>query len=434
MENHRSIQDIIPPARSKPFRPSVPINTPNTPPGQSPPPTPPQPLDMRPNRPRGMAGMMIVVAGILIVLGVVLGVVSTFFHRAYVSITPSRYSAEINSTFESSPENPLLPYQKVTAEDTVSKTVPATGSQHVENHASGTITVYNSFTTKSERLITNTRFATKDGKIYRVHTPIVIPGYTTKAGIKVPGTIDVVVYADEAGDTYNSGPVDFTIPGLKGSKQYDLIFAKSKTPLAGGFIGEQAVVDPTVRASALESLKADLERSLRDKILTAAPSGSLVFNDTVSISYAEGTDTVEGENAKISVSGTAVAPAFPETSFANVLATAGGITAEAPLKVENPTDLSVHLNTPDALGTETPITIAVSGSLGLVSIIDTEQLAKDLAGKNKGSVQTVLPAYPGIADIVVKVYPFWRSQIPANAKDVSIEIAGGLDPSKNATQ
>ena len=283
-------------------------------------------------------------------------------------------------------------------------------------------------------MITNTRFATKDGKIYRVHTPIVIPGYTTKAGIKVPGTIDVVVYADEAGDTYNSGPVDFTIPGLKGSKQYDLIFAKSKTPLAGGFIGEQAVVDPTVRASALESLKADLERSLRDKILTAAPSGSLVFNDTVSISYAEGTDTVEGENAKISVSGTAVAPAFPETSFANVLATAGGITAEAPLKVENPTDLSVHLNTPDALGTETPITIAVSGSLGLVSIIDTEQLAKDLAGKNKGSVQTVLPAYPGIADIVVKVYPFWRSQIPANAKDVSIEIAGGLDPSKNATQ
>jgi hypothetical protein len=374
-----------------------------------------------------MAGLMLIVAGVLIVLGVVLGVISTFFHRAYVSVTPNRYTATVQSTFESAVDNALLPYQKVTAEDSASKTVAATGSQHVENHASGTITVYNSFSTKSERLITNTRFATKDGLIYRVHTPIVIPGYTMKAGVKVPGTIDVVVYADEAGEKYNAAPQDFTVPGLKGSQQFDLIFAKSKTPLAGGFIGEQAVVDASVRASAVESLKADLERSLRAKILTTAPSGSLIFADTVLISYLEGTDTVEGENAKITVSGTVVAPAFPEASFANVLANAGAVTAEAPLRVENPNDLSVHLNTPDSLSSEAPLTLAVSGSASLVSVIDTEQLGKDLAGKNKDSVQTVLPAYPGIADIIVKVYPFWRSQIPGNPKDVSIELAGGLD-------
>lgn len=415
---HRSIQDIIPPARSKPIRPSLSANPTNVPP----PPTPPQPLDMRPNRPRGMAGIMLIVAGVLIVLGVVLGVVSTFFHRAYVSVTPNRYTAVIQSTFESSPDNAQLPYEKVTAEDTASKTVPATGSQHVENHASGTITVYNSYSTKSERLITNTRFATKDGLIYKVHSPIVIPGYTMKAGVKVPGTADVVVYADEAGDKYNSGPQDFTIPGLKGSKQYDLMFAKSKAPLAGGFVGEQAVVDPTVRAQAVESLKADLERSLRDKIIATAPSGSLVFADTVSISYAEGTDTVDGQNAKVSVSGTASAPAFPETAFAAVLANAGGVSSESPLKVENPGDLSVHLNTPDALGSQTPLSLAVSGSANLVSVVDTEQLAKDLAGKNKGNVQAVLPAYPGIADIVVKVYPFWRSQIPQNIKDITVEL------------
>lgn len=421
---HRSIQDIIPPARSKPIRPASPLGVPpNTPP----PPTPPQPLDMRPDRPRGMAGVMLLVAGILIVLGVVLGVMSTFFHRAYISVTPHQYSATVDTTLESSPDSPLLPYQKVMAEDTVVKTVPATGSKHVENRASGTITVYNSFSTKSERLITNTRFANKDGLIYRVHTPIVIPGYTMKAGVKVPGTIDIVVYADEAGEKYNSVPTDFTIPGLKGSKQYDLLFAKSKTPLSGGFIGEQAVVDPTVRAQAVESLKADLERSLREKIRVNTPPSYVVFSDTVSITYAEGTDTVEGENARVSVTGNAVTPAFPEASFAQAVATAGGVTASAPLSIQNSNSLSVHINTPDAVGTETPLSITVSGSAELVSIIDVEQLAKDLAGKNKDSVQTVLPAYPGIADIIVKVYPFWRSQIPDNFKEITIELVEGLD-------
>lgn len=419
---HRSIQDIIPPARSKPIRPQM------TPPHVPPPPTPPQPLDMRPNRPRGMAGMAFVVAGVLIVLGVVLGVITTFFHRAYVTVTPNRYSAEIQSTFSSSPEDALLPYNKVTADDTASKSVPATGSKHVENHASGTITVYNSFSTKSERLITNTRFATKDGLIYKVHTPIVIPGYTTKAGVKVPGSVEVVVYADEAGDKYNAtGSVDFTIPGLKGSQQFDLMFAKSKTSIAGGFVGEQAVVDPAVRAEAVESLKADLERSLRDKILATKPTGSLIFGDTVAITYAEGTDTVDGSNANVTVSGSASAPAFPESSFASALASTGGVAVETALMVENPNDLSVHLNTPDALGSGTPLSVTVSGSAKLISVIDMAQLAKDLAGKSKDSVQTILPAYPGISDIVVKVYPFWRSHVPVNTKDISIELAGGLD-------
>ncbi|MBY0539055.1 hypothetical protein K2P56_01285 [Patescibacteria group bacterium] len=427
-EPHRSIQDIIPPARSRPIRPNMnPVGTTPPPP---PPPTPPQPLDLRPDRPKGPVNLVIFVVGALILVAAALAAVSVFFHRADVVVTPHRYTATVDSTFETSSENPLLPHKKVTSEDTKTKSVPATGTKDVENRASGTITVYNAFSTKSERLITNTRFETPEGKIYRVHTPIVVPGYTMKAGIKVPGSLDVTVYASEPGETYNIGLSDFKLPGLKDPKQAELIYAKSKTPMSGGFVGKQAVVEPSLRAQTVSELKAELDRALRDKLQQNAPADYLIFADTISVVYAEGTDTAEGSNAIVRVSGTASAPAFPQAAFAQALATAGAVTANTPLMVENPASLTVKVTTPDSVGTDSPFSITVSGSASLVAMIPTEQLANDLLGKSKNTVNEVLAQYPGIADLLVKVYPFWRVQIPMDAKNVKVEIA----PAEGLTQ
>lgn len=427
-EPHRSIQDIIPPARSRPIRPNAaPMGTTPPPP---PPPTPPQPLDLRPDRPKGPVNVVIFAVGALVALVAILGAVSIFFHRADIVVTPHRYTATIDSTFETSVENPLLPHKKITSEDTKTKSVPATGTKDVENRASGTITVYNAYSTKSERLITNTRFETADGKVYRVHTPIVVPGYTMKAGLKVPGSLDVTVYASEPGEVYNIGLSDFKLPGLKDSKQAELIYAKSKTPMTGGFVGRQAVVEPTLRAQTVSELKAELDRALRDKLQQNAPADYLIFADTISVVYAEGTDVADGTNAVVSVSGTASAPAFPQAAFAQALATAGAVVANTPLMVENPASLNVKVTTPDSVGTDTPFSITVSGAASLVAMIPTEQLAGDLLGKSKNTVNEVLAQYPGIADLLVKVYPFWRVQIPMDAKNVKVEIA----PAEGLTQ
>jgi len=373
--------------------------------------------------------MWIVLA--VVALAAILGIVTTFFHRATVTVTPHRYTAQVESTFETSPAHPLLPYERVSVEETLTKTVPATGSRHVENHASGIITVHNAFSQNSVRLITNTRFESADGKIYRVHTPVSVPGYTMKAGVKVPGTVDVTVYAAEAGESHNVGLTEFTLPGLTNPEEHEQIYARSKTPITGGFVGEQAVVDASVRTQTIEALKADLDRNLRAKVATASPPGSVIFPDTVLVTFAEKTDTAEGDNAVIGVSGTAVAPAFPMQSLAKAVADAGGVFSESVLSIENVTELSGHINSPDALGSETPVSLAVSGSAKLVAVFDTEGLARDLAGKGKDAIHTVLPGYPGIADLTIRVYPFWLSTIPTNSKDVEIKVAeqpDGLTP------
>lgn len=365
-----------------------------------------------------------VVIGVIILAAAVLGIISTFFHRATVSVTPHRYTATVDATFQTSADDPMLPYQNVTAEDTASKAVAASGSQHVQNSASGTVTIYNAYTTKSERLITNTRFQTADGLIFHIHTPVTVPGYTMKAGVKVPGQVDATVYADAAGDTYNVPASDFTLPGLTNPTEHSQIYAKSTSPMSGGFVGEQAVVDPTLRSQTVDALKADLQRSLTAKILATAPQGDVVFPDTIVITYTEKTDVSDGKgNATVAVVGSAKAPALPITALAKAIADSSNLSSASSLSIENPADLSVHVNSPDSIGSDTPLQLAVSGSAKLVAVFDPANLARDLAGKKTAEAQTVLPGYPGISDIVVKVYPFWRSDIPSDPANITVETA-----------
>jgi hypothetical protein len=379
-------------------------------------------MRLKPER-SGFARFVFIAAAIIILLGVGIGVASTLFHKAYISVTPYRFTADIQESIQATPDSQVTPYQKVEVTDTATKTVAATGSQHVENHASGTITVYNAYSTSQQRLITNTRFATKDGLIYRIHEPIVIPGYTMKAGVKVPGSVDVVAYADQAGDSYNTDLTDFTVPGLKGTSQYSLITARSKTPMTGGFIGQQAVVDPTLRTQTVSALEADLDRSLRAKIADATVAGTVIFPDTVSVTYTENPDTVSGNNAVISISGKATAPAFDENDLAHQFASTASSSYQGPLSIDNAESLSVHVDPVSAIGTESPLTVAISGNAALSAVFDKTALAGDLAGKNKRDIQEILPKYPSISTVDVKVYPFWLSSLPSDSSKIEITTA-----------
>ena len=428
----RSIQDIIPPARSRPLRPSVTPTQPNpnvnqspTPP--TPPPTPPEPMEFEPEPSRNIMKLGIILAVAVFLVGGGVFVASTLFHRAYVTVTPQYFTVNVQESFTIAPDSATLAYEKATAENTLTKTVPATGSKQVSDRASGTVIIYNAYSTSAQRLITNTRFSNPGGLIYRIHTPVTVPGYTTKAGLKVPGSLEVTVYADEPGEKYNIGLTDFTLPGLKDTDRYALVYARSKTPIAGGFVGQKAVVDSAVRDKALTDLKAELEQSLRTKVVENAPPNTLVFDKTIALIYAEGTDTVSDGNAVISVAGSAVAPALNQTMFANALLRASESTFQGDAKLENPQDLAIVLGEKGSAVAGNPLTLDVTGTAKLVASFSLDQLAQDLAGKSKDAVAMVQTGYPGIASMDVKAYPFWLGSLPADPTKIQIEVSAGLD-------
>ena len=100
--------------------------------------------------------------------------------------------------------------------------------------ASGIITVFNEYSSDSQRLVASTRFLSSSGKIFRAIEDIYIPGAQLNDDEIIPSSIDVEVVANYLGAEYNIGPSDFTIPGFKGTVKYAGFYGKSNTAMNGG--------------------------------------------------------------------------------------------------------------------------------------------------------------------------------------------------------
>jgi hypothetical protein len=350
---------------------------------------------------------------------------STVFHSADVTVTVSEWKTDISGTYEAGGESSLA-YSPLVITDTRTKSVPATGTEEAKVRAEGVITIYNAYSTKTQRLITNTRFESASGKIYRIHAPVVVPGYTLVKGAKVPGQITAQIYADEPGPDFNTGPGDFTIPGLKGTPQFKDTYAKSTEAIDGGFIGQRAVVDKTVRDEAVLALKAELDRALRDSIATKTPAGMTVFPDSALVTFRESPDTAEGGNAVITVNGSLEAPMFVAEDLARVLAERVSIDSSLSLTLKNPSEIGFTNTASTSYQSGSPISFALSGIGDIGLVFDPEGLKARIAGKGRAELEGVRKEYPGIQSLAVTVYPFWLSTIPSEG-GIDVEVISALD-------
>ena len=186
--------------------------------------------------------------GLWIIVGVSILVLffgfSLLFSGAKLVVIPKQRSVLVDATFEAfkTPRVGALGYEIMTIEIEGTNEVYANTEEFVEEKASGKITIYNNFNTSKQRLIKNTRFETPEGLIYRINESTVVPGQRIENKKVVPGSVEVVVYADEVGEKYNMGLGDFTIPWFKGDPRFDDFYARSKTEMTGGFVGEKKIV------------------------------------------------------------------------------------------------------------------------------------------------------------------------------------------------
>ncbi len=91
----------------------------------------------------------------------------------------------------------------------------------------GNIDIYNAYSTAAQKLVAQTRFETKDGKVFRIQNPIIIPGAKMSGSNLTPSFIKVEVISDAVGEEYQIGPSFFTIPGFNGTAKFAGFYAKS---------------------------------------------------------------------------------------------------------------------------------------------------------------------------------------------------------------
>lgn len=376
----------------------------------------------KPPRKHGLLGPLLGAIAVLALL-VGIGSYSLFYSYAEVTVIPKSQDVVVpESTHTVGLETGEIRYTLITKNATSTADVPALGNETVHAKASGTIIVYNNYSSASQALVKNTRFETPDGKIYRTESAITVPGQTTSAGKKVPGSIEVKVVADAEGDKYNIGLSDFTIPGFKGDPKFSAFYGRSKTPMTGGYSGTRSKVAEGDALKAAQNLidsnKAALAATIASQLPTGyvIASGSIQFESPAPVRTAKDDKTVtivQAVNAK--------AYALQEEDLVKA------IVAESPLAAEKTamyardwSGLSAVFSQPKT-GTST-LTVTLKGKVKLYWFYNEEKLREDLAGTSKSpeNMTEILKRYNGIYSAEALVSPFWKRAFPTDPAKIKV--------------
>jgi len=374
------------------------------------------------------SGSRIVIWGVALI-AVIFLILSLFglFSGATIEVLPKQQDSVIDGVFKAVKETSKvgeLPFQVMVITTEESKKVPATEERRVDKKASGTIIVYNSYSSSKQRLIKNTRFESPTGEIYRIKESITVPGTIVEEGKIVPGSVDVVVYADEPGEEYNMGLSDFTIPGFRGDPRYEKFYARSKTEMSGGFSGTIKVPSDDDIQRANEELRMELADKLLSETELQKPNGFILYDDAKFITYDEEAKEEYSDDFVILTLGAKLYGVIFNKERLS------GFIAEQSLalydgnKVEIPEmeSLNFKIQNKESISPfDDDLRFSMSGSLSVIWIVDEDALKKELAGSPKKEFENTMYKFPNITTATASIRPFWKRSFPDKEKKIKIE-------------
>jgi hypothetical protein len=381
---------------------------------------------------------------IAVVLAVIILVsalgVNILMGGAEITVYPKFKDVSVQATFSGmrTPAAGELGYELLTLEATGERQVKASGSEQVKEQALGSIFIYNT-DTKVQRLIKNTRFENPDGLIFRIKESVEVPAATKDAkGAVVPGVITAEVFADGPGEQYNTGPSRFTVPGLKDTPQFSIVYGESTVAMSGGFDGERYMIDEDELETKKQELHLELRNGLLERMRTERPAGFILFENAVTFTFVTEPATSYGDSlATIKEKAYLHVPIFKEAEFAAYLAesTIPGYEDEE-VRVTEPEKLSFSYTgattTQSDISAFTSLEFMLKGTTRIVWQFDGNGLRDDLLGLAKQALPAVLSGYPSIDRAEAVIRPFWTQNFPDNAKEIMVKTI--LDTKGEETQ
>jgi hypothetical protein len=356
---------------------------------------------------------------------------SFFFTGAKVIVTPKVKNITLSEDFNATKDSPAAPisFNLIAISGSEDTKVPTTSVKSFTDKATGSVLLYNSFTTTPQTLAPNTRLEGTNHKIYFLKNKTTIPGMNSGT----PGKVEASIVASAVGEEYNSDPMDFKIPGFKGTSKYTMIYARSSNDITGGKAGDYAVLTDADQSTAAALLKSTLEEKLQQQAQGQIPPGFILFKDA---SFLVLTKTQVDPFAPVRQSADGV-PMHIEGTLYGFLFNEKNISREIANKVIDNYDESVspvHIpdvkslsfTLPDAASTSfadvSDIRFHLSGAIKVVWDVDAAKLAKDLLGKSKKNFNIVLQTFASVDSAELVLHPIWAFSLPSKEKNIAITV------------
>jgi len=366
---------------------------------------------------------------VIVLIGIFILGMMTVFASATIKITPKNQEITVNTNIIgsiNSAEEKTIKYEVIKLTSSKTTSVPATGEEEVELKSSGKIVVYNNFSSEPQRLITRTRFETPEGLIYRIPESIVVPGRAEKNGNITPGSIEVEVFADEAGEKYNIKKTDFTIPGFKNdASRFKGFYARSATDMEGGFVGKMKKVSEADKQAALQKIQTEIELELKKDLESKIPEGLTLLSGAITYESKELPPVDESSSVLIGKEVTAHAVMF------NMKDLSKQITDEYIVDIDGwvgikPIVIDFSLlnvkNMPEKLEVDEDLDLQIMGKATVWADIDTNLINKRLLGAPKKEAANLINEFAGISSITATIRPIWKRSFPKDPLKVHVEI------------
>ncbi len=322
-----------------------------------------------------------------------------------------------------------LPGQVFTNPGNLQISYPASGSQHVERKATGTITIYNEYSSEKQSLLAGTRFSAPDGKIFKTNTKVTVPGAKIVDGKISSSQIDVAVTAEKTGAEYNIAPTSkFRIPGFQGTPKYDAFYGISANPMAGGIVGEIKVPTKDDIAKAEEDIKNTLESNLRGQTSIKVPEDVKVLQKAYSFQVIKKTIGKEaGADGKFTIlmSGELKAIGFKESDLLGAFA--------SQVSAQSDVDLVLYDNSlqQSDSGYGDPTLDLKNGTMSFnmdfksnwVRPFDVNDFKNKVTNKGKTDITATIYGLPGFVSGEVSFWPIWVFRSPNDVSKIVVDVS-----------
>ncbi|OHA51403.1 MAG: hypothetical protein A3A97_00980 [Candidatus Terrybacteria bacterium RIFCSPLOWO2_01_FULL_40_23] len=368
---------------------------------------------------------------ILLVIGgalaaVVVAYALFFSPRAELSIVPRSDDFSSNFTFNVAvnPGAEDIAGQSVEIEKEGVGEVSASGSAVVEDKATGTVKIFNAYSSAPQTLVDTTRLVSQDGKLFRTSATVVIPGATIEDGEIIPSSIDVPVIASEPGSEYNIGPATFSIPGFQGTPKYTKFYGRSSVAMSGGAKGTVKVITAEDVKKAEEAATKDVLAQAEKEFAEKIPDGFLLLDDAKfmnqeTLSNQETDDKADSVKAVSKVKIRALL--FREEDI-HVKINAM-LSEQFSAQVEPVADsVKIDYTVPSLDLDKGTMKLAVNVNEKVAWKVDVEDIKQQIAGKSEEEIKKIIGSRSDIASGVVTFRPGWADTAPEDISRITIKL------------
>jgi len=323
-----------------------------------------------------------------------------------------------------------IPFDIMIISDNKSHEIRLSESEEVSLKAKGEITIYNEYSTKSEKLSAETYLSDENGKVYLTDKAVSVPGYKTDKDKKViPGEVVVGVTSFLPGDVYNGTPSNFYINSFNGTSKYKKIYGKAETVFSGGAQGLNYSLSEKNKENLNSIANSSFKDNLLKKVDSLIPPEYIFYPDASSFSY-EIQDQILSPtaDANVEISGTLSVVLLKEKDLINSIKKKSlpetTLDELSTINVIGIQDLKFSfVKSNEDINKELESTnFTLTGKLDFIWEPQISQLKNNLIGASRENLISIFEQDVGIGDAVVKIFPPWKSTLPLKPNKIKITV------------